>query len=82
MKRIFDTMIKIENYTAKHSDATNDYKAAYDLVNTLGKGKSAAYTPNIIKVFRKYIYDLSYKHNKGFATRKSGDFGLIITRLS
>lgn len=75
-------MVKIENYTAKHSEASNDYKAAYDLVNTLGKGKSATHTPDAIKVFRKYIYDLSYKHNKGFATRKSGDLGLIITRLS
>ena len=75
-------MVKIENYTSKNKDATNDYKAAYDMVNTLIIGESSEHTPEDIKVFRKYIYDLSYKHNKEFATRKRGIDTLYITRLS
>ncbi len=75
-------MIKIEQYTAKHPEANNDYKAAYDIVNNLDKGKSTAHTPDAIKVFRKYIYDLSLKQNKEMATRLHSAISLNITRLS
>lgn len=75
-------MIK-EAYSAKHNNASADYKAAYDIVQALGIGACDYYTPDNLKVFRKYLYDLALKQNKEVATRKQSDkITLQITRLS
>ncbi len=74
-------MIKLTTFTRKQPDASNDYTMAYDIVNTLHSGNSIIAEPDNIKIFRKYIYDLSYKHNKTFATRLNNTI-LTVTRLS
>jgi hypothetical protein len=74
-------MIK-EPYSAKHKDASEDYKAAYDLVNTLEVGSGALHSAQNNKRFRKYLYDLALKQNKEIATRKRGENSLFITRIS
>jgi hypothetical protein len=74
-------MVKINNYTRKQPDSSNDYTTAYTLVNSLAPGASEVVTVDNIKVFRKYIYDLSYKRNMEFATRTQSA-GIRVTRLS
>lgn len=75
-------MIKITTFTHKQPNAKKDYKLAYDLVNSLSVGSSQTVTPDNDKAFRKYVYDLSLKQGKDFATRKRGQGTRQITRLS
>lgn len=73
-------MIKITTFTRKQPNKSNDYTKAYDIINNLSVGSSDTATPDNIKVFRKYVYDLGLKHNKSFATRLYNG-SLTITRL-
>ena len=77
-------MIKVEKYTAKHADCSGDYKAAYEIVNSLRVGGSEEYSPDNQRVFRKYIYDLALKQNKEMATRfvRPAKVSIRVTRLS
>jgi len=76
-------MIKVQHYTRKQPEASNDYTNAYNIINTLLIGCNEIATPDNIKVFRKYIYDLGLKHNKEFATRLNSDKATIrVIRLS
>jgi len=74
-------MIKITTFTRKQPEASNDYNNAYDIITSLSIGCNSSYTPDNIKVFRKYVYDLGLKHNKSFATRLNNGL-LTVTRLS
>jgi hypothetical protein len=74
-------MIKL-NYAPKHSNASPDYKLAYDIVSTLEIGQLMSANVANIKVFRKYIYDLGLKQDKEFTTKKRGENMMDIRRFS
>jgi hypothetical protein len=74
-------MVKLNTYTRKQPEASNDYTTAHQLVNTLAPGQSQTAEVDNIKVFRKYIYDLSYKLGRTFATRLTAG-RLTVTRLT
>lgn len=70
------------SFVFKHVNASADYKLAYDIVSNFEPGDANTYTPDNMKTFRKYLYDLALKQNKEFATRKGLDGFVNVIRLT
>jgi hypothetical protein len=71
-------MGKLSSFIRKQPESSDDYLTAYNIVNAIKQGQSKTVTPDNLKVFRKYIYDLGAKQGKEFTTRKQLDNSLKV----
>jgi len=76
--------MKHSEYIEKQPKASKDYYKAFEIADKLHKpGISAHITPDNIKHFRKYLYEIMSKRQQDVATRKifKASNQLQITRL-
>lgn len=66
----------------KQPDSSGDYRKAVDIIDSIKIGQNIGCEVGNIKRFRKYLYELGYRREIEFATRKTNDYYISITRIS